>query len=103
MMIIKTSPLGDIFFGAQLNSIGVRKAKRNIRTLNFFIGHLQIRVSNINFLKSSVELNITSLNSHCPLRELSTEFGRLVARGKVWIKVETVEKVLTTHFGYFGI
>ena len=33
------------------------------------------------------QLSITSLNSHFPLRELSTEFGSLVSRGKVWIKV----------------
>ena len=34
-----------------------------------------------------IEVCITSLNSHFPLLELSTEFGSLVSRGKVWIKV----------------
>ncbi len=32
-------------------------------------------------------MEMTSLNPHFPLRELSTEFGGLVSRGKVWIKV----------------
>jgi hypothetical protein len=45
------------------------------------------RFRKCNLTSITAKVCITSLNSHYRLQELSTEFGSLVSKGKVWIKV----------------